>query len=162
MKSNLLAFILQSVLFFLTIPIIISCILMLYSVYQFGSISKFRDLLLLSDWGLSIVLYQAFLSPLFILIFRRLKWEYIEFWSVLYLTLPVSYIFYGRLIYEPGDEFIGGGSLFLLFGTTLLYYEFLYDSYLIRDFIKISKRYSFKALIDFIKREKSSFNNNHK
>jgi hypothetical protein len=151
MKS-IIAFVLQSVLFFIGIPIIINIILFSYSIFVFGSILKFKNLLLLDDIGLSIVLYQAFLAPILIWIFRKIKWKFIEFWSVLYLTLPITYIFYGRLKYETGDEFIGGDNLLLIIITTLIYYELLYNTYLVRDGFKINKRYRLRTIIDYFKR----------
>lgn len=151
-------FILQTVLFFFGIPFLISCLLILYSIVKYENLSGFKNLLLLEDVGLSIVLYQSFLSSLFIIIFKKFKFKYLEFWSVLYITLPIYFIINGRLNYEPGDEYGGGEAFFLMFFTTLIYYELFYNSYLVRGLLNINNRYSLKYLITMLLKSKSNNN----
>lgn len=159
MKLNpFIKFVLQTILFFCGIPFLISFILVLYSIVKYDNIIGFKNLLLLEDVGMSIVLYQSFLSPLLILIFKKLKWIYIEFWSVFYLTLPIYYIINGRLKYEPGDEFGGGEGFLLIFITTIIYYELFYKTYLVRQILNINERFGLKIIISKIFKSKSHNN----
>ncbi len=157
MKLNpFIKFVLQTILFFCGIPFLISFILILYSIVKYDNIIGFKNLLLLEDVGMSIVLYQSFLSPLLILIFKKIKWVYIEFWSVLYLTLPIYFIINGRLNYEPGDEYGGEEAFLLMFCSTLIYYELFYNTYLFRDLLNINNKYSLKNLISVLLKSKSN------
>lgn len=142
--KQFISFTIQTVVFFTLIPFVITLFLLIISFIKYGNILEFKQLLLLNDVGLSIVLFQSFLSPLFVFIFKRTRLIFLEFWSILYVTLPIHYLIYGRLLYEPGDSYIGFEPLIVV---TILYYELFHDTYFLRKWMKLDSKYSIKSLL---------------
>ena len=155
--KKIFIFFFETSLFLLGIPIIIIIIFVGYSALHPIGMILVNEFFILKTPGESILFYQAILSPFLIRLFRLYNWKIMEFWSVVYLTIPLSFIFYGRLRYEPGDEFIGSVSFLTMVILTFIYYEWFYKSYCIKNMFKIPDRYNLKELIEsFLKKNKSN------
>jgi len=147
MKLNsFIKFVLQTILFFCGIPVLITLLLFVISIIKYGYFLGFRNLLLLDDVGLSLILYQSFLSPLLIVLFKKIKWIYIEFWSVFYLTWPILYFINGSLHFYPGNDLEPMNFLFINFTSIIIYYELFHKSYSLRKLLKINEKFSLKKL----------------
>jgi hypothetical protein len=142
--KKVIYFAVETIAYFILTPILITTILFTYTYLKFGNLLEIGETKLLEDGGLNLLLFQSFASPLLILIAKKAKLRFFEFWSVLFLTIPIKYFLYGRLNYEPGDEYV---SFWPIIIVTLLYFEIFYKKYLLRELLRISPKYNLNSLL---------------
>ena len=142
--KKVIYFAVETIAYFILTPILIGTILFTYTYLKFGNLLEIGETKLLEDGGLNLLLFQSFASPLIILIAKKAKLRFLEFWSVLFLTIPIGYFVNGRLHYEPGDEYIGFWPMIIV---TLLYYELFYKKYSLRNWLRISPKYNLNSLL---------------
>ena len=155
--ASFFKFVLQSLFFFILIPILIDIVLFIYARFAFGSILEYRKLSLVDvGFQYTIILYQSFLTPILIPIFRKVKWVYAEFWSIFYLTqYPIHYLVDGKIFSEPGDVIDSDKLMWSFLIISIFYYEFFYETYLIKKWLRINPKYNIKTLLNNILRKKN-------
>ena len=155
--ASFFKFVLQSLFFFILIPILIDIVLFIYARFAFGSILEYRKLSLVDvGFQYTIILYQSFLTPILIPIFRKVKWVYAEFWSIFYLTqYPIHYLVDGKIFSEPGDVIDSDKLMWSFLIISIFYYEFFYETYLIKKWLRINPIYNIKTLLNNILRKKN-------
>lgn len=136
----ILKFVLQTTIHYVIIPILIFLGMISYFKLKFGNLINMVDIYINNDLGDTLVIFQSFGSPLLILLSRRFKWKYLEFWSVIYLGFLIHYLIDGGL-YVSGDDLIDPSFLFLF---PIVYYELIYENSYLRSLIGLNSRFNLK------------------
>lgn len=159
MKSILISifkFIFQSLSFIILIPLLIEILFFIYAAISKSGINEIKNLLVDGGFRYTLILYQSFLTPLLIPIFRKVKWVYAEFWSIFYLTqYPIHYLVDGKIFSEPGDVIDSDKLMWSFLIISIFYYEFFYETYLIKKWLRINPKYNIKTLLNNILRKKN-------